>query len=97
MKKKDYEKFRIGCDLIAESGADFILVGDAGEGKCFEAGRAEDISGDLLFTACCEYVAGRLKDCGESKFHALLNMQMLVNHGIHMAYGKDDEDTVPRN
>lgn len=97
MKQKDYEKFRIGCEMLEQSGADFILVGDAGEGRCLEAGKAEDISGDLLFMACCEYMASRIKDCGESKFDALLCMQMLVNDGINMAYDKDNEDTVQGN
>ena len=94
MKQKDYEKFRIGCEMLQQSGADFILVGDAGEGKCLQAGRAEEICGDILFTACCEYVASRFKDCGDSKFEALLCMQMIVNRGIEMAFGEDNEDTV---
>ena len=94
MKQKDYEKFRIGCEMLQQSGADFILVGDAGEGKCLQAGKAEDICGDLLFIACCEYMASRIKDCGESKFEARLCMHTLVDSGIYTAYGKDDEDTV---
>ena len=89
MKQKDYEKFRIGCEMLEQSGADFILVGDAGEGQCLQAGRAEDICGDLLFIACCEYMASRIKESGESKFHALIDLQVLVNAGIDAAYKED--------
>ena len=89
MKQKDYEKFRIGCELIEQSGADFILVGDAGSGKCYQAGRCEDVTGDLLFIAVSEFMASRLKDAGDKKFQALIDLQVLVNAGIEAAYKED--------
>lgn len=89
MKQKDYEKFRIGCELIEQSGADFILVGDAGSGKCYQSGRCEDVPGDLLFIAVSEFMASRLKDAGDEKFQALIDLQVLVNAGIDAAYKED--------
>lgn len=89
--KKDYEKFRKGCELIEQSGADFMLAGDSGDGRCYEAGRSEDIPGDLLFMAVCEFMASRCKDSGEDKFQTLIELQILVNRAVEMAFDKSND------
>lgn len=91
MKQKDYEKFRIGCEMLEQSGADFILAGDAGDGRCYEAGRSEDIPGDLLFIAVCEFMASRLKEAEENKFQTLIELQIMVNKAVDMVFDKDND------